>query len=189
MTIKQPCGFILPYKGIVPKINDSAFIAPTASVIGDVEIGADSQIWYGCTVRGDVNDITIGARTNIQDGSVIHVTHGFSGTHIGDDVTVGHNAILHACTVHDKGFVGMQACVMDGAVVESYGMVAAGALVPPGKVVKSGELWVGRPAKAVRELSDDERKYIDWSAPHYVVLGAEHKKSCLAALLINTWFS
>lgn len=178
MLSGKPNGLILPYKGIVPKIDNSAFIAPSASIIGDVEIGAETQIWYGCTVRGDVNDVKIGARTNIQDGSVIHVTHGFSGTHIGDDVTVGHNAILHACTIHDKGFVGMQACVMDGAVVESYGMVAAGALVPPGKVVKSGELWVGSPAKAVRELTQEERDYLDWSAPHYVVLGAEHKKNC-----------
>ena len=171
-------GFILPYKGIVPQISKSAFIAPTASVIGDVEIGDDTQLWYGVTARGDVNDIKIGARTNIQDGSVIHVTHGVSGTYIGDDVTVGHSAILHACTVYDKGFVGMQACVMDNAVVESYGMVAAGALVSPGKVVKSGELWVGRPARPVRELTQEERDYIDWSAPHYVKLGQEHKKNC-----------
>lgn len=178
MNTKNAKGLILPYKNITPKIDDTAFIAPSASIIGDVEIGAQSQIWYGCTARGDVNDIKIGARTNIQDGTVIHVTHGVAGTYIGDDVTVGHSAILHACTVHDKGFVGMQACVMDNAVVESYGMVAAGALVPPGKVVRSGELWIGRPAKMVRELTDEEREYIDWSAPHYVRLGEEHKKNC-----------
>lgn len=180
MSAFKSSGLILPYKDILPKIHDTAFVAPTASIIGDVEIGEETQIWYGCTARGDVNDIKIGARTNIQDGTVIHVTHGVAGTYIGDDVTVGHSAILHACTVHDKGFVGMQACVMDNAVVESYGMVAAGALIAPGKIVKSGELWVGRPAKPVRELTQEERDYIDWSAPHYVVLGQEHKKNCEA---------
>ena len=169
--------FILPYKGISPQIHDSAFIAPSASIIGDVQIGADSNIWYNCALRGDVNDIKIGKRTNIQDGTVIHVTTDFQGTYVGDDVTVGHLAILHACTIEDFGFVGMQACVMDGAVVESYGMLAAGALLTPNKRVPSGELWAGSPAKYMRDLTDKERAYLKWSAPHYVELGREHKVS------------
>ncbi|PCI98430.1 MAG: gamma carbonic anhydrase family protein [Alphaproteobacteria bacterium] len=169
--------FILPYKGIIPQIHDSAFIAPSASIIGDVQIGEDSNIWYNCALRGDVNDIKIGKRTNIQDGTVIHVTTNFQGTHVGDDVTVGHLAILHACTIEDFGFVGMQACVMDGAVVESHGMLAAGALLTPNKRVPSGELWAGSPAKYMRDLTDKERAYLKWSAPHYVELGREHKAS------------
>lgn len=170
-------NFILPYKGIYPKIHDTAFIAASASVVGDVEIGEDSNIWYNCVLRGDVNDIKIGARTNIQDGTVIHVTTNFQGTYIGNDVTVGHAAILHACTVEDFGFVGMQACVMDGAVVESRGMLAAGALLTPNKRVPSGQLWAGSPAKYMRDLTQGELDYINWSAPHYVELGREHKKS------------
>lgn len=169
--------FILPYKGIMPKVHESAFIAPSASIVGDVEIGEDTNIWYNCAMRGDVHEIRIGARTNIQDGTVIHVTTDFSGAYIGSDVTVGHAAILHACTVEDFGFVGMQACAMDGSVVESYAMLAAGALLTPGKRVPKGQLWAGRPAKYMRDLTDEEIAYIKWSAPHYVELGQEHKKS------------
>ncbi len=168
-------AFILPYKGIYPKIHDSAFIAPSASVIGDVEIGEDSNIWYNVAIRGDVHEIRIGKRTNIQDGSVIHVTTDFSGTYVGDDVTVGHSAILHACRVENHGFVGMGAIVMDGAVVESFAMLAAGALLSPGKRIPTGQLWAGRPAKFMRDLKPEEIDYIKWSAPHYAVLGREHK--------------
>ncbi len=170
-------SFILPYKGVMPKIESSAFVAPSASIIGDVEIGADSNIWYGCVLRGDVNDIKIGARTNIQDGTIIHVTTNFSGTFVGDDVTVGHNAILHACRIEDFGFVGMGACVMDGAVVEGQAMLAAGALLTPNKRVPSGQLWAGSPAKYMRDLTEKELDYIKWSAPHYVELGQEHKSA------------
>jgi len=167
--------FIYPYRNIFPKIHESAFIAPTASIIGDVEIGEKSNIWYGCTIRGDVNDIKIGARTNIQDGTVIHVTTDFQGTYIGDDVTIGHAAILHACTVEDFGFVGMQACVMDGAIVKARGMLAAGALLTPGKEVPTGQLWGGRPARYMRDMTPEELAYIEWSSRHYADLGAEHK--------------
>ena len=168
---------ILPYKDILPRIDASVFVAPNAAVIGDVVIGPDCGIWYGCTVRGDVNVIRIGARTNIQDGTVIHVaTHGH-GTHIGDDVTVGHMALLHDCTVEDGAYMGMQACVMDGAVVEKRAFVAAGARVTPNKRVPSGQLWAGRPAKYVRDLSADDYKLMDWSSPHYVKLAAAHKKT------------
>lgn len=169
--------FILPYKGFTPVIHDSAFVAVSASIIGDVEIGEDSNIWYNTVLRGDVNDIKIGKRTNIQDGTVIHTTTDFQGTYVGDNVTVGHSAILHACTVEDFGFVGMQACVMDGAVVESNAMLAAGALLTPGKRVPKGQLWAGRPAKYMRDLTQEELDYIKWSAPHYVELGREHKSN------------
>ncbi len=170
-------NFILPYKGIMPKIHVSAFIAPSASIIGDVEIGEGSNIWYNCVLRGDVNDIKIGARTNIQDGTVIHVTTDFSGTFVGDDVTVGHSAILHACRIENFGFVGMGSLVMDGAVVESFAMLAAGSLLSPGKRVPKGQLWAGRPAKYMRDLTEEDMAYIKWSAPHYVELGQDHKQT------------
>ncbi len=172
--------FIFPYDGVAPKIHKSTFIAPSANIIGDVEISQDSNIWYGCILRGDVNDIKIGKRTNIQDGTIIHVTTDFQGTYIGDDVTVGHAAILHACRVENFGFVGMGACVMDGAVVGSYSMLAAGALLTPNKQIPEGELWAGSPAKYMRNLTKSELDYIKWSAPHYVELGKKHKESIYA---------
>ena len=168
--------FIYPYRGIMPKIHETAFIAPSASIIGDVDIGEGTNIWYNCVLRGDVYNIKIGKNTNIQDGTVVHTTSDFQGTYIGDGVTVGHSAILHACTVEDFGFVGMQACVMDGAVVESMAMLAAGALLTPGKRVPKGQLWAGRPAKFMREMTEEENRYILWSAEHYRKLGQEHKE-------------
>ena len=168
---------ILPYKTITPKIHDSVFVAGNAAVIGDVEIGAECGIWFGVTVRGDVNDIRIGKRTNIQDGSVIHVTSDFQGTSIGDNVTIGHMALLHACTVESNVLIGMQACVMDGAVVEERSMVAAGSLLTPGKRVKAGQLWSGRPAKFMRDITQKELDYIDWSARHYAELAREYSHS------------
>lgn len=168
---------ILPFETHAPKIDEAAFIAPTATVIGNVEVGADSGIWYGCILRGDVNEIRVGARTNIQDGTVIHVaTHG-QGTYIGDDVSIGHMALIHACTLEDGAFVGMKACVMDGARVESGGMVAAGAIVPAGRVVQSGQLWAGVPAKYIRDLRDEDKQMMDWTAPHYVDLARRHRTS------------
>lgn len=170
---------ILKYKNIEPTVDPTAFIAPTAAVIGDVEIGAGSSIWSGCTVRGDVERIRIGRDTNVQDNSVIHTTSARDGnpgipTLIGDGVTVGHGAILHACTLEDGCFIGMQALVMDGAVVETGAMVAAGALVAPGKRVKAGELWAGRPAKFTRPLRPAEADWIPRSAVHYAKLAADY---------------
>ena len=174
-------ALILPHNGIVPRIAADAFIAETAVIIGDVEIGAGASVWYGCVLRGDANSIRIGARTNIQDGTVIHVNHeresavGTKAT-IGADVTVGHMALLHACTIEDGGFVGMKACVMDGVVVEGGAMVAAGALVTPGKRVRSGELWAGSPAKLMRPLAEKERAYLAYSAHHYAELAQTYRR-------------
>lgn len=165
---------LLPYKGVMPKINEKAFIAQTASIIGDVEIGADSGIWYGCVVRGDVNEIRIGERTNIQDLTMIHVAQLGQGTYIGDGVTVGHSALLHACTIKDRAIIGLQACVMDDCVIEEKAWVAAGALVTPGKVVKSGEVWAGRPAKKLRDMSDKEYEFLSINEDRYVDLAREY---------------
>lgn len=173
-------GVIMPYKGILPKIAADAFIASTAVVIGDVEIASEASIWFGCVLRGDSNSIRIGARTNVQDGTVIHVNHereGATGTKatIGADVTIGHMALLHACTIEDGAFIGMKACVMDGVVVESGAMVAAGALVTPGKRVRKGELWAGSPAKLMRPLSEKEMAYFAYSAEHYCKVAASYR--------------
>lgn len=163
-----------PYKDIHPQLGSDIFVADTARVIGDVVIGDHSNIWYGCVLRGDVNDIKVGMRTNIQDGTVVHVSSTLQGTYIGNDVTIGHMALIHACTIGDAAFIGMQACVMDGAEIEGGAMVAAGALVTPGKKVPSGQLWAGSPAKYMRDLTDEERAYIKHSAAHYVRLAGEY---------------
>ena len=167
-------GLILPYRGIMPTIADGVFVAPTASVIGDVEIGPECSIWFGVTIRGDMNVIRIGRRSNVQDGTVIHIESLAYGTFIGDDVTIGHGAIVHACTLEDGCFIGMGATVMDGAVVESKAMVAAGALVAPGKRVKSGELWAGVPAKFRRPLDNDDLDNMAHVTPLYVKLAKDY---------------
>lgn len=168
---------ILPYKDIFPTIHETVLAAPNTSIVGDVVIGEGSSVWYGTTIRGDVNIIRIGNDTNIQDGTVIHVATFGQGTHIGDRVTIGHQALLHDCTIEDEAYIGMQSCIMDGAVVESRAFVAAGSLVTAGKRVPSGQLWAGRPAKYMRDLTEDDYKLIQWSWPHYKKLAAEHKQS------------
>lgn len=167
---------ILPYKGIAPRIHPSCFIAENAVIIGDVEIGPDSNIWYGCVLRGDVNNITIGARTNIQDGTVIHVSSTTQGSYIGDDVTVGHMALIHACTIGNRVLVGMKSCIMDDAQVGDEAIVAACALIPPRKSVPTRELWAGQPARLMRAVTDDDVADILHSATHYVDLANSHKK-------------
>ena len=166
---------IMPYKGIMPKIHESAFIAPGAVVIGDVEIGAETNVWFGCVIRGDVNTIRIGERTNIQDGTVIHVTRKTGPTKIGSGITIGHSVLLHACTLEDECFIGMHSTVMDMAVVESGGMVAAAALVAPNKRIPKGQIWAGNPAKFMREMKEEEKAYIKISADNYCKLAREYK--------------
>lgn len=173
---------ILPYNGIYPKISEKAFIAPNATIIGDVEIGDYSSVWPGVVIRGDVNIIRIGKRTNIQDGTIIHVTRpsiaGNKGqTIIGDNITIGHAATLHACSLEDECFVGMSATVLDNAIVKTGGMLAAGALLTPNKELATGELWAGNPAKLMRELKQVERDFIPKSAQNYVEDMAQHLKS------------
>ena len=168
-------GFVLPYRNRLPKIADDVFIAPTASVIGNVEIGSRSSIWFGTVVRGDVNEIRIGDNTNIQDNTVIHVTRNGLGTYIGSGVTVGHMAILHACTLEDGSFIGMGAKLLDGVVVETDAMVAAGSLVTMGKRVKRGELWAGSPARCLRQLTPEERRSFPDINAHYADLAAEYR--------------
>src|SRR5271156_85477 len=160
-------GPIFSLDGITPVIAPDAFIAPTAAVIGDVVIGSETGIWFHCLVRGDMGIIRIGARTNIQYGTVIHIDSGGMDTHIGDDVTVGHNASIHACTLKNRAFVGISATVLDGAVIEEGGMIAAGGLLTPGKVIGPNELWTGSPAKLRRVMDEEERKRFDRNAEVY----------------------
>ncbi len=177
-------GPIRSYHGSTPQIDPTVFVADNAVVIGDVVIGRGSSIWYGCVVRGDVNRITIGEGTNIQDGTVIHVNHDPSGnykdtgggmsTWIGSHITVGHQALLHACRLEDGCFIGMRAVVMDEAVIEAGAMVAAGALVTPRKRVPSGQLWAGSPAKYLRDLTPDEIKMMHYSPRNYAGLAASY---------------
>lgn len=168
-------GAILrPYRGRSPEIAPGAFVAEGAVIVGAVHIAAEANIWYGCVLRGDDNEIRIGERSNIQDGTVIHVTLHDHPTLIGRDVVVGHGARLHGCTLEDECLVGIGAIVLDGAVVARGAMVAAGSVVPPGKQVPSGELWAGNPARRLREVRAEEREFILWDAGHYARLAREY---------------
>jgi carbonic anhydrase/acetyltransferase-like protein (isoleucine patch superfamily) len=165
-----------PFKGILPTLGARAYVDPAATVIGDVVLGDDVSIWPGAVLRGDVNHIRVGARSNIQDGTIVHVTHdgpyspGGFPTLIGEGVTIGHAAVIHACTIEDYCLIGMHAVVLDGAVIKQHGFVGAGSVVPPGKVVGEGELWLGNPAKCVRLLTDKQIEQLHYSADHYVRL-------------------
>ncbi len=167
---------IRPYREHTPKLGAYVYIDPAALVIGNVEIGEDASLWPFVVARGDVNWIRVGARSNIQDASVLHVTHDGEYTPgglpliIGADVTVGHGVILHACTLEDACLIGMGATVLDGALVKTHAFVGAGAVVSPGKTVGSGELWLGNPARCVRKLSAEEIERLYYSAQHYVRL-------------------
>lgn len=163
------------FQGMAPKLADSVFCVESAEIIGDVEIGADSSVWFQVVIRGDVNFIRIGARTNIQDGTVIHVTHKVNPTIIGDDVTVGHNATLHGCTIGNRCLIGMGAVVLDAAVVADDAMVAAGALVTPGTQIPSGTLYAGSPAKYKRDLTDSEIADLKQSALNYLNYVEDYK--------------
>ena len=176
---------IIALDGIRPRIAPDAFIAPTAVLIGDVEVGPRANIWYGCVLRADTNSIRVGADTNVQDGTIMHVNHpppgAARGTHgyavsVGARVTIGHMALVHACTLADDSFVGMRAAVIDGAFVEGCAMVAAGALVTPNKRVKRGELWAGSPAKPMRALSEAEIGEFAETVRHYCELAQTYRQ-------------
>lgn len=167
---------IRPFRGIHPVIGERTYVDIAASVIGDVEIGVDSSVWPMVAIRGDVNIIRIGDRTNIQDGSVLHVTHQGplspegNALHIGSDVTIGHGAVVHACTIEDECLIGMGSVILDGAVIKKGAMIGAGSVVSPGKVLEGGYLYLGSPARQVRELSQKEKDFLAYSARHYVQL-------------------
>jgi len=168
-------GRLTPFQGVWPTIASSAYIFHGAQIVGDVEIAEDVSIWHNCVLRGDVNSIKIGRRSNVQDGTVIHVSTHTYPTTIGDDVLVAHMAMLHGCTLEDGAFVGMGAIVMDNTRIESRGMLAAGAMLTPGKTIKSCELWAGRPAKFMRMLNDAELAKNDTMAEHYRKIAQQHK--------------
>ncbi len=168
------------YKGISPQLDASAWVDDSAVVIGQCTLGPDASVWPNATLRGDVNKIQIGARSNIQDGAVVHTTHQSdltTGTQclVGEDVTIGHNAILHGCTIEDECLIGMGAVVLDNAVVQRYVLVGANSLVPPGKVLESGFLYVGTPVKQVRPLTEKEIAFFKYSAAHYVRLKNDYR--------------
>lgn len=171
---------IRPFQNHHPQIADSVFIDSTAVIIGQVHIDADASVWPMAVVRGDVHHISIGAMSNIQDGSILHVTH--CSDHnpdggplkIGSGVTIGHGAILHACHIGDYCLVGMGSTILDNAQMEHHSMLGAGSVLPPGKVIKSGELWVGNPAKKVKHLSQSQMDSLEYSAQHYVKLKQQY---------------
>jgi carbonic anhydrase/acetyltransferase-like protein (isoleucine patch superfamily) len=167
---------LIAYRGLLPILHPSVFVAPGARVIGDVQVGARSSLWFGAVVRGDVNRIRIGEETNLQDGTVVHVTHGTHPTIIGNRVTVGHGAMIHGCRLEDLCLVGIGAVVLDGAVVGERAMVGAGALVTPGTQVPPETLVLGTPARVARGLLPDELCLLEASAQYYVELAASYPR-------------
>ena len=184
----HPGANIIPIHGKTPKIHETAFIAPGATIIGDVEIGAGSSIWYNCVVRADVFTIRIGERTNVQDGSVLHCDPPRPGDAegcplvIGDDVLIGHMAMVHGCTIHDRGFVGLGAIVMNKAVIGSDAMLAAGAMLTERKVMGERELWAGRPATKLRDLPEPAIAGMRVGVAHYAENAKHHAEAVAAAL-------
>lgn len=176
-------ALILPYNGITPALDPSVVVLAGAVIVGNVAIGEQSSVWFNCVIRGDVHSVTIGRRTNFQDLSMLHVTNGKFSLSIGDDVTVGHRAIVHGCTVQDRVLIGMGAVLLDGCVVESGSIVAAGSVVREGDRVPSGVLVAGVPARVVRTLSDDEQAAIPRIAADYVEYAQNYR-----ALLLSTEF-
>ena len=182
----RPDVTFVPIHGKAPRIHDSAFIAPGCRIIGDVEIGPDVSIWYNCVLRADVSRIVIGARSNVQDGSVIHCDPPRPGdpdgspTIIGEDVLIGHMAMVHGCVIEDRGFVGLGAIVMNKARIGSDAMLAAGAMLTEGKVIESRQLWGGRPARFMRELDDMAMMGMRMGTAHYVENGRNHAAAVAA---------
>jgi carbonic anhydrase/acetyltransferase-like protein (isoleucine patch superfamily) len=163
------------FGGATPRLHPSVYLAAGCVVVGDVELGPGASVWFGAVVRGDVNSVRVGARTNIQDQAVIHVTGGTHPTVIGDDVTIGHQAVLHGCTVHDRCLIGIGAIVLDGAVVGEESIVGAGALVPPGMVIPPRSLAMGAPARVKRTLDDADAAGLRASAARYVDYAARYR--------------
>ncbi len=174
-----PGATILPFGGKYPQIHESAFVAPGACIIGDVTIHAEASIWYNCVLRGDIHRIEVGARSNVQDGSVFHVegprpdTDGLP-TIIGEDCVIGHMALVHGAVVEDRGFVGMGAIAMDDSRIGEGGMLAAGALLSPGKAIPAGEIWVGRPAKFFRKQDAAQIEKVRFQSERYCRLAERH---------------
>ena len=187
MRIARPGVRIIPIHGKTPKIHDSAFVAPGCTLIGDIEIGADSSIWYNCVLRADVFTIRIGERTNVQDGSILHCDPPRPGDPdgsplvIGDDVLIGHMAMVHGCVIHDRGFVGLGAIAMNKAVIGSDAMLAAGAMLTEKKVMGPRELWAGRPAKKLRDLDDAAVMGMRAGVMHYTQNAKDHAAAIGAA--------
>jgi len=167
---------IRPFLDKHPVLGQRVYVDPACTIIGEVELGDDVSVWPGTVIRGDVNHVRIGARSNVQDGSIIHVSHdspynkGGYPTLVGEGVTIGHGCIIHACTIGDYCLIGMGACILDGAVIEANAFIAAGAVIGPGKRVRSGELWAGNPARPMRQLSEKDIEGLRYSADHYVRL-------------------
>ena len=174
---------LFPYGNSFPKLHKSVFLASGVKIIGDVEIGENSSVWYNSVVRGDANFIKIGSITNVQDGSVLHVTHDNFPLVIGNRITIGHSVTLHGCTLKDSCLIGMRAVVLDGAVIEENAMVAAGSVVKEGFIVPKGKLVAGVPAKIVRDLTEEEMKELDDAAERY----AEYTRITLESLRKNNY--
>jgi len=167
-------GSVLPYKGVWPTIGANVFLAPNCFVVGQVTIANDASLWFNVVVRGDDHWVRIGARSNIQDGAIIHVSKDSHPTTIGSDVTIGHGAVLHGCTIEDGAMVGIGAIVLDGALVESNAIVAAGAVLPPNKRVERGDLWAGCPAKLVRKVKSEELEFMRINRSNYCGLATDY---------------
>ena len=165
---------IIKYKQKKPKIDKNVFVAPGSYVVGDVQIGSKSNIWFNVVIRGDVEKIRIGKNTNIQDLTMVHCTTKGFGTTIGSNVTIGHNCVIHDCTINDNSLIGMSSTILDGAVVEKNSMLAAGSLLTQGKIVKSGEIWAGNPAKLLRKLNNKEISFFKISADRYFKMSKEY---------------
>ena len=166
---------ILKFKELYLKIHKDSFVAHGAVIAGDVTISEYSGIWFNCVLRGDVNPITIGSGTNIQDGTIVHTSRFDGATSIGNNITIGHLALIHACTIKDNAFIGMQSTIMDKVIIEEYAFIAAGSLVTPGKIVKSRELWAGSPAKFIRKITENEAIFMQDNIQNYIDLAKEYK--------------
>src|SRR4051812_31818008 len=168
--------YVLPFAAAQPRLAPTAVVMPNATLVGDVDIGEEASVWYGCILRGDVNRILIGARSNLQDGSIVHVSPGTWPALVGEDVLVGHGALLHGCTLQDRSYVGMRATLLNGVVVESGALVAAGALIVEGTRVRSGELWGGAPTRKLRDVDAAETQHMRDAVQSYVKLAREHRE-------------